>query len=368
MAEEIKVCIIIPALEPNGNLITLLDELRSHLEAPGNSHISAQILLVDDGSGPAYGPVFLQAEAYGCILLRHAVNLGKGRALKTAFNHYLNEFPDYHGVVTVDSDGQHKAADIIRCIGGLSSRPSPDSGADHPAQSGAAAQMLLVLGCRDFNDEAVPFKSRYGNKLTRSIFRFFSGVSVSDTQTGLRVLPTELIKPMLTVPGERFEYEMNMLIECGNRNIAIKEIPIETVYLENNAGSHFNPLLDSVKIYATFLKYIASSLSASLLDFIIFVIATGVGAGLEIAMTVSRAGSATFNFTVNRNLVFKSKSNIFATALKYLLLVVISGVLSYYIILFLNQYISVYLAKVAAETLVFVVNYYVQKRAVFSRG
>ena len=345
-----KILVIIPSLEPNNMLLELLESIRVQLEKAENSQIKAKFLIVDDGSGPEYAHIFQKArDRYGCILLRHAVNLGKGRALKTAFNYFLNEITDFHGLVTVDSDGQHAADDIICCIKEFSD------------------ENTLILGCRDFNQEGIPFKSRFGNKMTRNVFHFLGGELVSDTQTGLRLIPSSLAGTMLTIPGERFEYEMNMLIECGNRGIKIKEVPVKTIYTDSNKATHFNPLFDSLKIYATFLKYIASSLSASCIDFFIFWVLTGLNTNIAAAMVLSRTVGILFNFTVNRNIVFKSRKNIYIQALKYLILAGASGVAAYYIILFIHGYLPLSASKIIAETALFLINYYFQRKKIFNR-
>ena len=244
-----KVLVVIPALEPSPRFLELLKSLREYLGKQENSNISANILVVDDGSSAEYRHIFRQAqEMYNCTVLRHAVNFGKGRALKTAFNYYLNECNDFAGLVTADSDGQHAAGDIIKCINELSGCSS------------------LILGCRDFSKKNVPVKNKIGNKITRNVFAFFCGIKVTDTLTGLRAIPAELVNEMIVIPGERFEYEMNMLIECSNKKIKIKEVLIETIYPENNHSSHFNKVLDSIRVYKTFIKYIISALSSFLLD------------------------------------------------------------------------------------------------------
>ncbi len=344
MVNLTNICVIIPSLNPDTKLLVLIHELKAHEYQ--------DIIIINDGSKPEADAIFSQAQNEGATVLSHVVNQGKGRALKTALNYVARVHADCAGVITADSDGQHSARDIRRLAAILAEGETPS----------------LILGSRNFDVKDIPLKSRIGNKLTRRIFRFLSGVSISDTQTGLRAIPAALLKLMLAIPGERFEYEMNMLIECGNNNIAIKEIPIETIYLESNAGTHFNTMMDSLKIYATFLKYIASSLSASVLDFLIFFIAQGLGAGLDIATIISRAGSAAFNFTVNRNFVFKSRKNIHVTALKYMLLLVISGLFSYYILLFMSRYFTLLISKIIAETILFLFNYYFQKEKIFNRA
>lgn len=352
--QVIKVLIIIPSLEPGPRFLELLENLQSNLNKPENSNIKAGILVVDDGSGAEYLSIFKQAEEqYNCTILRHAVNLGKGRALKTAFNHYLNEYSDYCGVVTADSDGQHAAEDIIKCIREL-------IGAD-----------ALILGCRDFGSKDVPQKNALGNKLTRNVFRYLCGVKVTDTQTGLRAFPSNLIQTMMTVPGERFEYEMNMLIECGNKKISIKEVPIETIYLDGNTGTHFNPLTDSLRIYRTFLKYMLSALSSFLLDIGLFTIIVLVARDLLpqyilFATIIARVISSFYNYMINKNIVFEGNKRS-QTLLKYyclaLSIMLLSGVFT--TLLFSVSFLDEVASKVIVDTILFLLSYYVQKKWIF---
>lgn len=301
--------VVIPSLEPDERLPVLLAELKQ----AGVQNI----LLVNDGSGPQYDGVFRRAqEEFGCTVLRHAVNLGKGRALKTAFNHCLNAWPEAAGCVTADADGQHSVKDILRFMQALCETPD-----------------CLLLGCRDFDDPGVPFKSRWGNKITCFMFRALCGVSVSDTQTGLRGIPAEFMRRLLTVPGERFEFESNMLIETRDR-VKIRELAIHTIYdSKENHSSHFHPLRDSARIYAIFGRFLFSSLSASVLDlalFSLFVFALspllptphGVGRTqlVFVCTALARLFSASYNYYLNHRVVFRSQADHRQSTVRYVLL------------------------------------------------
>ena len=222
--------IIIPSYEPDERLIDLLDDFKEEG--------LTDVVLVDDGSGEEYQHLFDKArDEYGCVVLKHAVNQGKGRALKTAFNFCLNEYPDMIGCITADSDGQHSVSCIKCCMDALVKNPG-----------------ALILGVRDFSLENVPWKSRFGNTLTSFICKYLEGVSVSDTQTGLRGISTEFMKTCLNVEGERFEFETRMLI--ATKGVCdIFEVPIETIYdSKENHQSHFNPVKDSIRVYKVFQK------------------------------------------------------------------------------------------------------------------
>lgn len=309
MTTEIRnqIPVIIPAYEPGETLLPFLAKLRDE----GIRHL----IVVDDGSGERYRAVFDAAEQIeGCRVLRHAVNLGKGRALKTAFNECLNIFPGLPGVVTADSDGQHTPQDILRCMQEMEKHPQ-----------------ALVLGCRDFDAPDVPARSSFGNKCTRAVFRYLLGLRVTDTQTGLRGIPGYFMEILMNVRGERFEYETNMLIETKDRQIPLQELTIETIYLEENRTSHFHPIRDSVRIYLVFAKFLFSSLSSSVVDLLLFSLFCSLlrGGGalwgvsyIVQATVMARVLSAAYNFTINYKVVFQSRENMAVTACKYCLLAI----------------------------------------------
>lgn len=223
-----EVAIIIPAYKPDKKLRILVDQLiKENFK---------NIIVVNDGSGATGKKEFEYIESLKeCTVLNHAVNLGKGRGLKTAFNYFLNHFEDNKGVITVDADGQHLVDDIKKVANKLIEKPNH-----------------LILGVRDFSSKNIPFRSRFGNIVTKFVFNLATGIKISDTQTGLRGIPTYFLKQILTVNGERYEFEMNMLLECKELGIPIEEVDIETVYINDNESSHFNPLLDSIRIYSLF--------------------------------------------------------------------------------------------------------------------
>lgn len=302
-----EIPVIIPSYEPDEKLIRLLEKLT----AAGFQNI----ILVDDGSGADFAGYFEQAESkFHCRVLHHAVNLGKGRALKTAFNYCLQEFPDAIGCITADSDGQHSPECIFSC--GQAFLNNPRS---------------LVMGCRSFDKEEVPARSEFGNKCTRVIMKYLAGVSVSDTQTGLRGIPADFMKELLQVKGDRFEFETNMLMETKAKKIPIREVPIQTIYIEENKTSHFNPIIDSIRIYMIFGKFMFSSLSSSVVDLVLFSIFCyffkdmewGSITYLTAATVFARVLSAAYNYSLNYKVVFQSQGAVITTLGRYILLAVL---------------------------------------------
>jgi glycosyltransferase involved in cell wall biosynthesis len=220
--------VLLPVYRPGPHLATLAADLLSADPAPG-------VVVVDDGSGPSSTALLDDVEALGCTVLRHSANRGKGVALRTGLSHVADSFPG-SDAVSADADGQHSVADI-RKVG------------DRVADTGR-----LVLGVRGFNTD-VPLRSRFGNGLTRLLFRAATGRDVRDTQTGLRGYPADLLPWLLTVPGDRFEYEMNTLLRAAREGHVVDQVDIATTYLADNASSHFGSLSDSVRIYRPLLWY-----------------------------------------------------------------------------------------------------------------
>jgi glycosyltransferase involved in cell wall biosynthesis len=347
-----KVLIVVPSLSPDDKLIGLLENLRDG----GFPHV----MIVNDGSDASYKPYFDRAaQEFGCRVLRHHINYGKGRALKTAYNEFLNEYVGFEGVVTVDSDGQHTVEDVRACIQAM--REHPDA---------------LVLGSRDFSGENVPSRSRFGNVLTRKVFGWLCGVHISDTQTGLRAMSYELTRQFLTTKGERFEYEMNQLIDCSEKRIPIVEVPIDTIYIEENRTSHFNPLKDSMRVYAVFGKFILSSFSAVLVDLLLFYFFLAVMPdnwllpATFIATVAARLISMLYNFAVNRKAVFRNHACVWPALLRYIALAIpvmcISGFAVSWVtgLLHLND-IGALLIKMVVDVILFFCNFQIQRVWVF---
>lgn len=219
-----KIVPIIPSLNPDYKLGRLVDELIEN--------DFKKIIVVNDGSNDR--SVFDKLEnREECIILTHEVNQGKGCALKTAFKYYRDNLSnDYCGVITLDSDGQHSVSDVINISNVLVDND------------------MFILGTRLFNTKETPLRNKTGNRITSYVFKWLYGVYLKDTQTGLRAIPNRLINLHLNTTGDRFEYEINALIDLVKIKEKILQIDIKTVYLENsNKNSHFNPFVDSYRIY-----------------------------------------------------------------------------------------------------------------------
>ena len=357
-----KILILIPALNPPKQLVNYVKSLLDNG--------LKDILLVDDGSKEEFKEIFEMIEKFqnaNIKVFRHAKNLGKGRALKNAFNYFLTlpNLSEYSGVVSADSDGQHRVEDVIKLAKEVEENPDK-----------------LILGCRDFDLEQVPPKSKFGNKITNGAFKLFYNKDISDTQTGLRGFPTAIIKDFLDIAGERFEYETKMLIYCFQKEIEIKEVVIETVYFNDNSETHFNPIIDSFKIYkvtlSPFFKYIVSAVLSFVVDilsfkwllFLLLLIGDYVGTFPIFTSTIiARAISSSFNFYLNKKFVFKYEHSTRKSLLKYYTLCIIQMLLSATLVSIIWHYTKSYetTIKIIVDSVLFLLSYFVQQRWVFKR-
>lgn len=331
-------CILIPAYQPDEKLLDLIDSLLGYQWAA--------IVLVNDGSRPTCQGLFDQAEQKGCIVIRHAVNLGKGRALKSGLNEIVIRGLSEQGVITADADGQHRIQDILRVSDAL--KENPDS---------------LVLGVRHFTG-TVPWRSRLGNGLTRMAFALIHGHVIYDTQTGLRGLPVGMLPFLLSLAGERYEYEMNMLLAAKTWHRALKQVPIETIYLEGNRSSHYRALQDSARIFGLLIRFTASSLLSAALDFLVFALLLHFWPQqLLSGVIIARVFSSFFNYMTNRHLVFHKQKASPINILRYYLLVVVIMLASYGGIRLLSAgwQLPVLLSKVLVDGLLYGVSFIVQR-------
>ena len=358
-----EAAILIPSLEPDERLPAYIRKL--------SENGFGRIVVVDDGSGEEYQSIFREIETIErTTVLHHDINHGKGVALKTGYQYILDHLTDVKIIITADADGQHTVQDCIRLAGKLDDN-----------------QKAVFLGSRDFNLPNIPPKSRTGNKITSAVFKLLYGVWLPDTQTGLRVFSREYLPFMLKVSGERYEYEMRVLIACATAKIPLVPVTIETIYENGNEGTHFHPIRDSYRIYKVilggFVKFMGSSLICFLADQLLFNLFRGwlfpllgiqmnlkLPLGLNIDNTSlanysARLFSAVLNFRLNRDLVFKVKNHK-GTVWRYTVTAIGIIVLSTLGIKGLSLIgMAPWLAKVLVDTLLYFLSYRIQRQWVF---
>ncbi len=329
--------VLIPAYQPDENLVNLVDELRER---------SIRVLVVNDGSGNSCDDVFKQVIDKGAEVLVHDTNRGKGAALKTGISYCISE-RSIQGIVTADADGQHTIEDILKIIMGMIKHPGS-----------------LVIGARSFSGN-VPFRSRFGNNITRVIFNFATGLKIADTQTGLRGLPRHLFAELAALKGERYEYEMNVLLNIEKWKVDFIEVPIMTLYEKGNNSSHFHPLRDSWQIYGKIIKFSASSFASTIIDYGFFTLFASTGTEAWLSYAAARILSSFANYMINSRIVFQNKNK--------------SSLLKYYILAFFImiagstgvEYLSILgipelAAKIIIDLPLFLVSYTVQHRHIFN--
>ena len=336
--------VIIPTYCPGLPLINVIDQF---------AHDETRIVVVDDGSGHEYKSIFntIKKKSYVKVLT-HAVNLGKGQALKTAFNHVLVEMPQAKAVVTMDDDGQHLYSDVIKIL-----------------EKMKTGENQFCLGVRGFSGD-IPFRSKFGNIFTRFMFFLFTGKNLLETQTGLRGIGVSLLSHLMSLKSMNYDYEMEMLLLAHKNKVPISQIPIKTVYIEGNKSSHFNPILDSLKIYNVFFRYISLSLVAALTDMIFFAIIYYFSSSAFTSLALGRVITVGLYYFAAKYFVFRSFKKERGEIIRFGVLVLSYLVVSYFLILAVVDYFSItpYLAKIVSESCLFIASFLAQRIYVFKAG
>jgi glycosyltransferase involved in cell wall biosynthesis len=336
--------LLIPAFKPGEKLV----EVVASLAESG----FAVIVVVDDGSGPSYRHIFDELLQFDPVrVIRHAVNLGKGAALKTGMNYALVEYPALTGIVTADADGQHDPADILNVTLRLMEKPE-----------------ALVLGARAFAGR-VPLRSLFGNSLTRAAMRLVVGQKLSDTQTGLRAIPRGLVERMLSVPASGYEFELEMLVAAKHLGVPLIEQPIRTIYEPGNPTSHFEPLRDSMRIYFVLLRFGLISMLTAGIDNLLFYLLFHITGVVAPSLFGARAISLTINYFAVRKAVFLSRAQHRVVLPRFLLLGAANVCFSYALISFFTGFllIPVMPAKISVESFLFIANFAIQRDFIFAR-
>lgn len=336
--------ILIPAYKPSEALLTLLRELSEQKQT---------VLVVNDGSDESYNDIFKQAEQYATVLHQHP-NGGKGATLKKGIRYVKDTLPDCNGIITADADGQHTVADILA----LSQKLGETGG--------------FIIGARKFTGK-VPFRSRFGNSLTKLVFLVAAGRKCTDTQTGLRAFSRDLFDFMLNVKGDRYEYEMNVLMQSAQSGIATHEVPIATIYEDDNSSSHFDPIKDSYRIYktifinSTLIRYGLSAVFCFILDFAALALFENFLPLIAISTLLARCISSPINYLINRIFVFKSNANKATSFISYIVLAGCVILAKMALMTLLNEVLGVHyvIANISVEVVLFITNFTIQKLFIF---
>lgn len=349
------IVVLVPAYCPEPSMISMIKELHNSFD---------NIVVVNDGCDSSYSHIFDEVRPYAHIIV-HESNKGKGRALKTGYEYIKDNYSNAKGVVTADADGQHTPSDIVKCCNAFLENES-----------------YAVFGCRDFaSDTKIPPRSRFGNRLTSKLMKFFCDITLSDTQTGLRVISTSVLDKLIKVNGDRYEYEMNAVLRLKELDIPLKEVPIEIIYIDNNSSSHFNPIKDSFRIYKVFIKFCLSSFGSAILDLILFTLTCFllnpdkkalisndyvITYYVIIATVFARIFSGIFNFLINR-WIFGNRSKVASSGLRYFVLWFFQMCCSAGIVAGLVCIIPIHetIIKIVIDMILFFISYKIQQKWVF---
>ena len=342
-----KPVVIIPAFNPDEKLISLVEKL---------TKMKFQIIVVNDGSEQKCRRIFdTVKDKYQCDLYNHSENMGKGAALKTGIQYADINYSECSGYITADADGQHSPEDILNVANSLELHPN-----------------ALILGTRDFNKDGVPIKSFLGNRITSFVYFLSTGEKCKDTQTGLRGIPRKFTELCLSVSGDKYEYEMNLLLAMGHMGIPFIEVPISVIYLEKNKSSHFNPIKDSVIIYLNIFRYSFSSFFSAIIDISLFTVFVhlvfGSGhIGILEATAAARLVAGGVNFLLNKHWVFQSGEHNWEETFKYFTLFGFQIHLSWFLVASLKHLpVNITLIKIFVDITLFFISFQIQKTLVFT--
>jgi len=216
LLSSIHFCVIVPTYNNQKTLKKVLDSILD---------FTTNIIIVNDGSTDSTSEIL---KSYSQVTqIHHPKNLGKGRALRNGFRKALELGFEY--AITIDSDGQHFAADILVFLKAIQDEPN-----------------ALLIGSRNMTQENVPKKSSFGNKFSNFWFKFETGIKLDDTQSGFRLYPLRLLPKRFFT--NKFEFEIEVIVRSAWKGIVVKNIPIQVLYDPAERVSHFRPFQDFTRI------------------------------------------------------------------------------------------------------------------------
>ena len=222
-----KTAVSLPVYNPDEKFLHLVE---------GLSKRGFKVVAVNDGSLERCDEFFKRAERFADVI-GYKENKGKGYALKRGFEYIGNNLADeVDYIVTADSDGQHAIEDIER-VAKLTRKTDG-----------------IVLGMRDLS-EKIPIKSRIGNDMSMIVYTIVTGVYLRDNQSGLRGFPVRLCMWLQDIPGNKYEFELNVLATAHKEGMKVTGIDIKTIYENNNKNTHFRPIKDTIRIQKSLWSY-----------------------------------------------------------------------------------------------------------------
>lgn len=337
---------IVPSYKPDEKLMqTVRGAIAS---CPSIRHL----IVVDDGSGADYARTFNEvADLDDRVEVLHlAVNSGTGGAIKAGLQYGLYKYPA-EGAVTFDANGQHHPEDVEHVVTVFRQDPSK-----------------FVIGVREYHDPSlnIPLRSRFGNRITEVVFTACTGIHLTDTQSGLRCYPRGIAEQCTQIEKSRYEFQLEALI-LAVENAPCAQVPIRTIYEENNRRSHFRPVLDSLRIYSVFFRFVASSLISFAVDYVVFAVAYLLSASILSSLIVARVISCSANFLLNKFSVFHSDGKAAREVVAFAALAILLLSLSYGGMWLMRERFGVtpLISKIIVESFLFIGSFAVQRFYVF---
>lgn len=270
---------------------------------------------------------------------------GEGAAIKSAIRYAQAALPECSVIATVTNAARHKADEIVRICEIAASNPK-----------------TLVLG-------AAEGLRRLRGAIDKALFRLASGQSVGDITASLRAFSVEIAERFAQIATDGDGFEIDMLLEASRAGLRIDEVRVS---VEDAALKKIN-WRKMLGIYRCAALFLGSSLFAFGLEFLLLVgirrlcAPFGAEAALSIAVALSRVISCIVNYAMNKKMVFKSKTSLGGSLVRYFIVAGVVLVINY---LLLRTFVIVvgwplWISKLCVESALFFLNFALQGKIVY---
>lgn len=349
--------VIVPSYHPTDALVELTHTICA---------LGYRLIVVDDGGGDADSAVY-DALDPRTVILHHAVNRGKGAALKTGLAYVRSQLlsPTEGGdsssvsptdtVAFMDADGQESPEDLEAVL--------------TAARSPMARYKLSIGVCA--MEKKKYLLPRIGHAITCGVFHLLVGAKLSHAFTCLRACPTAYIDKLLEIEGDRYEYEINVMAYFARHEAGFCEVPIRDG--EIRPQKNFRMIRDSLRVVGSLIRFMGSSLSSYLVEYTCFCLLSFLFGkqfpmiGDLFANICARIIGGTVNYLINCFIVFRRRPSWQSASQFALLNVVTLSLNSGALYLWKLTPFPVQICKLLADTSMFIVNYLIQRKFIFRK-
>jgi glycosyltransferase involved in cell wall biosynthesis len=219
-SDEPLISVIIPVFNEELTIGNVIERVKAVLQKLGFKY---EIIVVDDFSTDRSLELSNRQRVKVYWLKKH---MGKGYALRAGFAKAKGKI-----ISTIDSDGSHRPEELPSLL-----NPILQDKAD------------LVIGSRYLNQKPVAAKklNAIGVRLFNLLIKVFTRAAVSDSQSGYRVMKSEVLRNMSLKSGG-YEIESEMLVKTARQGFRVREVPIS--FEQRTYGtSRLDPMVDGFKI------------------------------------------------------------------------------------------------------------------------